>query len=233
MKLILNWHDITQFVTAVDNPMPIGLFVVPQDCQFPVELQVNKDGEGMDLSDFDAELAVQGGTGEPTGTEGDAVYAAYLGKGGFTLSADKLTLSGSFDTRTAAMAALIGSAEEHGTKIAVKLSTKAGVAPQQTLQWITDCDVLAPVIESGVSMANSQMTATVVFDAGTAEKTVIFPNLDPNAFLRFARKQAAPAINSYNVTPNPDNPALNQLTVELAAPAPPGGLTLIAIVENL
>ena len=216
MNLILNWANVEQFVDNVTNPFPLARFKVRQDSLGEVIVQAAASGAAKDLAAYSIEVAIQGGTGKPTGTEGDAVYAAYTAPGGFTWDAIEMRFVGKLDTRTAEMAALIGPAEAHQTVIAVKITALDG---SFTDQWQAPCDVLAPVIESGIQSPLGAGPTAFVITGGQAQATFAFPNLEGDALLQFIKQSSGPAVDVYAVNVNPDHPELNTVTVTLAGVA--------------
>ena len=98
MKLFPLFGSINTFWVGITNPFTVNSLDIGQDAVTPITIQFPaEDGSGAtDMAGWQIEVAIQGGSGKPTGIEGDAVYAAYTGKGGWTWDPDALAFTGAY-----------------------------------------------------------------------------------------------------------------------------------------
>jgi hypothetical protein len=233
MKIFPLFGSTLQYYVNATNPLSLQNLVISQDCLLPLVVGFPDVGGGLlDMTGWTIEVAILGGTGVEEGIEGTSVYAAYTGPGGFTWDVPSQTFKGNIDTRGPAVAALIGAATQHNTKLAVKASLIVGGVVQQTFQVKIPCDVEAPVIQSGLGSTAGGGPVPFAVAAGQSQVTFIFPNLALTQDLDFVKLNSGPGVDFYVINIDGDDPTQNSVTVNLVGVAPAGGINFRCYIKR-
>jgi hypothetical protein len=225
---------VTSYYANANNPQPLQSLVIGQDALMPLSVGFPQVGGGLaDMSNgWTIEVALLGGTGVEEGIEGTSVYAAYTGPGGFTYNAGTMLFTGIIDTRGPLVAALIGAASNHNTKLAVKATQTLGGLVVQTFQVKIACDVEAPVIQSGLGSSAGSGPVPFTVMAGQSQATFIFPNLALTQDLDFVKLGPGSSVDWYTINIDGDDPTQNSVTVNLYGVAPVGGINFRCYIKR-
>ena len=192
----------------------------------PIQVQVRDlSGNIVDMTGWTCYVGIVGYPGSPSGVAVGVPLAEY------TTAFNYVTpiFSGTMDCRTMQMATLIGAKLTQRTRFAIKF-IKEDLT--QEFECSCDCTMIAHHIVDGATAIVSLGPIAFTVAAGTPQITFTFPNVPAGANLTFVKLNSGPVVDYYVVNVNPDNPALNTVTVTLQGNAPLGGSNFTAYVLN-
>lgn len=197
-----------------------------QNFKGPLAITVRDlDGVAVDMTGWTVSAGIVGGSGEPTGTAGGPVLAAYTA--GLSYDTPTKVFSGTLDCNTTEMADLISTSASRRTKFAVKFVKNDAT---ERFEVSVDCAALAADIETGSASPTALGPVSFTVDEGQPQETFAFPNCPANADLQFIKLSGGPAVDFYVVNFNEDDPTQNTVTVTLAGNAAAGGQNFKAYV---
>jgi len=211
----------TRIFSAIAGKANITGLQFNQNGLIPVSVQATTGSVGataQDMTGWTASCAIVGAPGSTEGQDPGSPLAAY--QNALALQGDNETFVGTLNCNTPQMQALLTSNPKSKTVFAIKF-IKADLS--QVFEVQVACFVLAAAIRTDAAVDASVTPVNFTVDAGVAQKTFPFPNLADGSDLIFVKYDSGPAVDVYAINVNPDNPAVNTVTVTLAGVASLGG----------